>query len=217
MRKAFMQIKTFLKAHSVSGKKTRAQSLVEFAISLPIILILLTGVVEFGFALNFYLSLLDASREAARFYSDQDPFNADLSDRDAFYSGAAAMVRASLDPTVNDPSYQGRRIVLDPAADDVIVTVYSVSGASVTQYPDAGPYHLYNNQTVMFSTQEVTRRLVSGAPNAGILVVEVHYTYHHVLRLPWLKPLDPMTLRAYTVMPNRYAEPAALLQNYVNK
>jgi len=216
MRKNFAQFCSILKSHSI-GRKSKAQSLVEFAISLPIILILLTGVVEFGFALNFYLSLLDATRESARFYSDQDPFNADLSDRDAFYSGAAAMVRASLDPTVNDPSYQGRRIVLDPSSDDVIITVYSVSGTHLTQYPDAGPYHLYNNHTVMFSPEEVTRRLVSGAPNAGILIVEVHYTYHQVLRLPWLRPLDPMILRAHTVMPNRYAEPAAMLQNYATK
>ncbi|HRK88565.1 MAG TPA: TadE/TadG family type IV pilus assembly protein [Anaerolineales bacterium] len=216
MTKILNSVFSFFGLTTTDPRKTKAQSLVEFAITLPIIIILLTGVVEFGFALNYYLSLLDATRDAARFYSDQDPFNEDLSDRDEFYSGAAAMVRASLDPQVVDPSYQGRRITLDPDMDDVVVIVYSSTGSGVIQYPDSGPYHLYNNHDALFTPQRVQERLVSGAPSAGLVVIEVHYTYHQVLGLPWLMPIDPMTLRAYTIMPNRYAEPAAA-PNLANK
>ncbi|HAX71791.1 MAG TPA: hypothetical protein DCY14_19410 [Anaerolineae bacterium] len=216
MAKILNSVFSFFGLTTTDPRKTKAQSLVEFAITLPIIIILLTGVVEFGFALNYYLSLLDATRDAARFYSDQDPFNEDLSDRDEFYSGAAAMVRASLDPQVVDPSYQGRRITLDPDMDDVVVIVYSSTGSGVIQYPDSGPYHLYNNHDALFTPQRVQERLVSGAPSAGLVVIEVHYTYHQVLGLPWLMPIDPMTLRAYTIMPNRYAEPAAA-PNLANK
>jgi len=66
--------------HSVIGtlrsksSRGRGQSLVEIAIALPVLLILLSGMVEFGFMLNYYLSLLDATREAARLYSNFDPF-----------------------------------------------------------------------------------------------------------------------------------------------
>jgi hypothetical protein len=207
LRKLFQ--KPIVKTANRPGK-TRAQSLVEFAIALPVILLLFSGVIEFGFALNYYLSLLDATRESARFYSNLDPFNTDLTDNMDFYANAAAMVRANLDPQVVNPSYQGRRIVLDPNADDVIVTVYSSSGGNVVRYPASGPYHLYNNHSPIFTNEDIEARLVSGSPNAGILLVEVHYNYHQVLGLPWIQVFvpDPMRLRTYTIFPLSAAEPA---------
>jgi hypothetical protein len=47
------------------------------------------------------------------------------------------------------------------------------------------------------------------APNAGILIVELHYNYHHVLNLPWMTMWIPNPLRlvAYTIMPIRSGEP----------
>jgi hypothetical protein len=189
--------------------KSKAQSLAEFAIALPILLLLLSGVVELGVALNVYLSLLDATREAARYYSNADPFNTDGSDNMAFYAETAALARSNLDPYLADPSYQGRRIVLDPAVDDVIVTVYGKSESGAIQYPTSGPYRMYNNQTSLFTPLKIESRFESGSPNAGILLVEVHYNFHQVMRLPWLSPFvpDPLLLRAYTIMPLAAAEP----------
>lgn len=46
--------------------KQEGQALVEMAIILPILLILITGIIEFGFVFNAYLTLNNASREAAR-------------------------------------------------------------------------------------------------------------------------------------------------------
>ncbi|NOH03534.1 MAG: hypothetical protein HND47_17015 [Chloroflexi bacterium] len=105
---SFLRLKTTRLPAQKKWHKTRAQSLVEFAITLPIILILLSGVVEFGFALNYYLSLLDATREAARFFSDQDPFTRDgggaiTGDDNNFYASAATMVRASPGPAGGGP------------------------------------------------------------------------------------------------------------------
>ncbi|NIR63040.1 MAG: hypothetical protein GWO08_14450, partial [Gammaproteobacteria bacterium] len=48
----------------------KGQSLLELALFFPILLILLSGVVEFGLFLNQYLSIQDAARNAARFASD---------------------------------------------------------------------------------------------------------------------------------------------------
>jgi len=187
--------------------KSKGQSLVELTLALPVLLILLSGLVEFGFMLNYYLTLLDATREAARFYSNLDPFNADLTDNMSFYDGAAAMAKDQLEPrTVNDTS---RKIMLDHAADDVIVTVYSVSGNNVVTHPTTGAYHMFNNQTSSFTAATLQNQLVAGAPCAGILVVEVAYNYHQVLALPWLTPFvpNPVLLHAYTVMPVQAAEP----------
>jgi Flp pilus assembly protein TadG len=47
-------------------KNQKGQSLVEFAIILPIILLLLMGIVEFGMMLNSYLTIQNVAREGAR-------------------------------------------------------------------------------------------------------------------------------------------------------
>lgn len=209
MKKVLKYLFSRTSERTARAQKPKAQSLVEFAITLPLLLMILGGVVEFGFALNYYLSLIDATREAARFYSNEDPFTAGGADDMTFYSDTAAMVRASLDPQVVNPSYQGRRIVLDPGNDDVIITAFSASNGNVIRFPSSGSYHLYNNESPVFTDSAIESLLVSGAPNAGILLVEVHYNYHQVLRLPWLLVFvpDPFIMRAYTIMPLAAAQP----------
>jgi hypothetical protein len=191
-------------------RKSTGQSLVELALAFPILIILLSGVVEFGFILNYYLSLLDSTREAARFSSGLDPFNADLTNNLDFYNTTMAMVRTNLDPLVANPSYEGRRIILDPAVDDVIVTVYSADGSTVVQH---GEYHIYgtHNFESNFNALSIQNNRVLNAPNAGILIVEVVYSYHQVLALPWLTAFvpNPLPLRAYTIFPISAAEPIA--------
>jgi len=192
-------------------RKTKAQSLVEFAITLPIIIVLLSGVVEFGFALNYYLSLLDATREAARFGSGSDPFMSGYgsSPNTNFYSTVAGMVASSLDPKMRIPTYEGRRIPLDSTIDDVIVTVYGINNGVATQFPTTGPYKLFGNQNSVFTATSIQSQFTSSSPNAGVLVVEVHYNYRMVLNLPWLSPFvpNPMMMRSYTIMPLGAAEP----------
>lgn len=205
-----------------NGRKTRAQSLVEVAIAFPVLIILFSGVIEFGFILNYYLSLLDATRESARLYSGADPFLADgTSDNEDFYYQAAVLVRRTLDPSYEpltdtfDPDYRGRRIVLDPAVDDVIVSVYGANESGVILWRGAGVYHLFppgsasGHYPSIFTVEDIEDTRVDGAPNAGILLVEVHYNYHHVLNLPWMTAVisNPLHLQAYTIMPIRAAEP----------
>ena len=192
-------------------RKSKAQSLVEFAIALPILMLLLSGVVEFGFALNYYLSLLDATRESARYHANLDPFLDDGSDNIAFYQSAAGMAYNNLDPTISDPTFEGRRIILDPTEDEIIVTVYAKSDSGVVSYPTSGSFRAFNNTALesLFTASEIESLFESGSPNAGILVVEVQYNYHQVMALPWLSAFvpDPLLLRAYTVMPLVAAEP----------
>lgn len=199
------------------SRKRKGQSLVEFAIALPILFWLLSGVVEFGFALNYYLSILDATRESARYYAGADPFLRDsngdrIGDNIDFFSDVSDLARANLDPTLLSPSYQGRQIILDPALDDVIVTVYAKDDSGVVSYPTSGSYQVYNNATSLFTSSEIQSSFAGGSPNAGILVVEVHYNYHMVLALPWITAFvpNPMPLRAYTVMPLSAAEPVEI-------
>lgn len=214
MRNLFQKLFTFNIANKLppsKKQKNKGQSLVEFAIAFPVVIMLFSGVVEFGFILNYYLSLLDATREAARFYSSQDPWvpdpNTVRNETYWFYWDAAAMVKDAVEPrSVNDTS---RKIILDPALDDVIITVYSLCGSNVYSFPNAGGYHLYGNGTSVFTNATMLSSRLSGAPNAGILLVEINYNYHQVLALPWLTVFmsNPLPLRAYTIMPLRAAEP----------
>jgi len=236
MKKALRKFITFFQTNPDGknrARKPKGQSLVEIAIAFPFIIMLLAGLVEFGFMLNYYLSLLDSTREAARTFSNFDPFedghalitpdctcslancpneagddrtDADC-DRDDFYQGTAGMVLDNLQPmSAQDTS---RRIILDSATDDVVVTIFSV-GDSTDRFPeDGGEYHWFNNQPSRLSTEEINSRLIGAAPDTGILLVEVFFNYHQVLALPWLAPFlpDPIMLHAYTIMPCSAAEP----------
>ena len=194
--------------------RAKAQSLVEIAIALPVLLILLSGMIELGFMLNYYLSLLDSTREAARLYSNFDPFLRDedrnpIGDDLDFYQGVAATVVDSLQPANEQDT--SRKIVLDAANDDVVVSIFSVDGTNVVRFPSSlgGEYHWFNNQPSAFSDAEIVSRLISTAPPTGILLVEVFYDYHQVLALPWITIFipNPTMLHAYTMMPLSAAEP----------
>ncbi|WP_243124594.1 TadE family protein [Clostridium sp. AWRP] len=47
-------------------KNEKGQALVEFAMILPILLLLVMGIVQFGMVINSYLTIENASREGAR-------------------------------------------------------------------------------------------------------------------------------------------------------
>ena len=54
-------------------RKKKAQSFVEFALVLPLLILVLLGVVELTLFIGTYINLLDLTREAARFASNRDP------------------------------------------------------------------------------------------------------------------------------------------------
>lgn len=74
----------------MSIKKNNGQSLVETALILPVLLLLLTGIIDFGLLFNSYLVVSNASREGAR--------HAVVGDSDAQIRSVAANAAASLDP-----------------------------------------------------------------------------------------------------------------------
>lgn len=55
-----------LKRHASGNSLTDGQSLVEFALVLPILLLLILGMIEFGWILNGKITLTSAVREGAR-------------------------------------------------------------------------------------------------------------------------------------------------------
>ena len=52
--------------HKINLKNEQGQSMVEFAIVLPLLVVLLFGIIQFGIAFNNYLALTDAVRAGGR-------------------------------------------------------------------------------------------------------------------------------------------------------
>jgi hypothetical protein len=58
-----------MNVHKTNTKKTKAQAMVEFALVLPILLLLLYGILEAGRLLFIYSTIVTASRQAVRYGS----------------------------------------------------------------------------------------------------------------------------------------------------
>ncbi|GAB4498868.1 MAG: hypothetical protein OHK003_12680 [Anaerolineales bacterium] len=203
-------------------RRLRAQSMVEFAITLPILLLLLTGMVEFGFMLNTYLSIQDAARSAARRFSITNPFNPDGSDNPAFYQSVAEYTVDLLAPA-GDP--ETRQIVLDATRDNILVSLIGVevdestdpdSITSIIRYSGAQYYkHFGNTNPPTAYTDSAIAGLMTanGAEpsDAGLLIIEIYYGYEGTLNLPWTRPFfspnNPSMLYVSVVMPTIYAKP----------
>ncbi|MCX6059722.1 MAG: pilus assembly protein [Chloroflexi bacterium] len=204
--------------------------MVEFAILLPILLMLFSGMVEFGFMLNTYLSILDATRQAARQFSNTTPFLLDtatntIKDNPAFYEECAQAAVINLDPSLATPSDpNARRIVMNPNTDDVIVSVLSVSVnsavtpaviSSIERHPvGLDFYSLYGQRDTKYSNANIEEYMTQNnrtPVETGILIVEIYYGYSGILKLPWvtafMSAADPVILHASTIMPLVAAKP----------
>ncbi len=233
------------------------QSLIELAIFFPILLMLLSGVVEFGFLLNTYINLIDGPRDAARFAVDQSPFTTSFQtayamqnpppDNPCFYSEVAAEAIRALSPDPSNPTVQ-----LDPTQDDLVISVFAINNGfnpQITRYPQGGnltlpgwnsdcpnqtvgesqydktpgEWHLYGCGSICVgSTNSHPSRFTSAQilaweeqtngglmpPAMGVVLVEVYYGYHQMLKLPWLAFIgDPIRVYTYAIMPAPGAAP----------
>jgi Flp pilus assembly protein TadG len=87
------------------GRDDRGQALVEFALLVPILLLLILGVVEFGRAWNAYQVITDAAREGAR-VAVVNNTSANVADSVEF-TVRSAMGRAGLDHNTATIDLQG--------------------------------------------------------------------------------------------------------------
>ena len=189
---------------SKTNKNEKGQSFVELSLVVVFLMIFVAGIVEFGFMLNNYLNLVDASREAVRSSANYDPFIIDpitgvKSVDEAFYTETARFTEQILEPLVLNPSL----------GDDIVITFFSVGDGIYVRYPNDDGWPYYNNQVSKLSNAEVQIRLDPSAPPTGVLLVEIFYNYPQVLKLPIFTVFvrDPMPVYAYSIMPLTAAEP----------
>ena len=144
------------------SSQARGQSMVELALLFPVLLILLSGLIEFGFILNQYLTIMDATRNAARFASDGlyyewDNIQNDCNATRHFYRQTACLVNQELtmeypaiamaDPDEPPPPVPDDYVDPNPAnnyldptrGDDIIISVFSfTSGQGITDRHPGG-------------------------------------------------------------------------------
>jgi hypothetical protein len=233
LKKILTTLKSLLLPEKNKGNlhKTKAQSLVEFAITLPILILLFSGMVEFGFMLNTYLSLQDATRAAARYYANTAPFEIQnegqpsqviIFDED-FPVLVADFVVDTLDP---DPSLATRRVEVDPTRDNILVSVISIDTdeeadppviTSIVRYPTGSEYYYHYDSFIPASAytdasiEEYMTANSSTPVDSGLLIIEIYYSYEGFLGLPWTQPFfsnsNPAMLYASTIMPLVAAKP----------
>lgn len=122
-------------------RRLGGQSIVEMALMLPVLILLISGIVEMGFLFSNYLATSDAARNAARFSSDSDLFNHDhrplctgVGATTDFYRQTACLAVAELaneSPTVTlcMPGSPADRHCPRPISDmdDIIISVFAVT------------------------------------------------------------------------------------------
>jgi hypothetical protein len=215
-------------------QKSKGQSLIELTLVFFVIMTLLVGMVEFGNLLNQYITVTDAAREGARFASNDDPFaivdvnGVQTSNYEIFFGKIYQVIQGEYN-AVGEQISKGalNPIVLsDENGDDIVVSFFSVitnkAGAKALAVgnPDTGHRFVsaagskYNNQESKFSDTDILNMVSGNAPSAGVLLVEIFYNYHQILKLgSFLKNadgsgvMDPILVHAYSIMPLSAAEP----------
>jgi hypothetical protein len=193
--------------------RERGQSMVEMALTFPVLLLVLAGTLEIAMYYNNYLTLVDSTREAARFSADNDYLNVDdiegclpgppdpFSNSRDFYNQASCLVLQNM-----------FGIAFDKTTDDIIISIFTIKNGLVTaRYPPdpasvaASTHHatLGNNPqsgwsycmnvikagcipaASLFDNSAIQARLAvsASAPDTGLVLVEVYHLHHQFLGL----------------------------------
>jgi hypothetical protein len=215
-------------------KAKRGQGFAELMLVVMMLVILLAMVVEVGFLLNNYLHVFDAAREAARYSSVSDPIQDNGASDQLFFDRTAVQAMRVMYPMVLEGNPQAGH----PLGDDIVISVFSVSGGHVDRYPSAAGWSLCANHgdaeiqnnlplglipsvymdlwTVCiprssgFTDEQIEARLEPAAPATGVLLVEIYFHEYQLLNIiPDVLPINPFQLSVYSVMPLAAAEPTA--------
>lgn len=209
-------------------KRSAGQSFVELALLFPVILLLLAGLTEVGFIFFAYLTVLDQTREAARFASVRD-YNAGAD------SGVADPLSTCTDAQLDfyydtacffiDPALNPYTTFTDANLDDVAISVFTVADNEVTdRYPmdGDGVWSLYNdnwkkdcegnvvNDVPFMGEDAIEGLFAANAPDdRGLVLIEGYYCYDLLLDLPIISQIvpSPFRIHAYSIMPAPEAIP----------
>lgn len=215
-----------------TDQKNQGQSLVELSLVLIVLLTMLTGMVEFSYVLNRYITVIDAARAGARFASNDDPFIREYDAtncpgapttfcvRQAFFTNVDQIVEGNFlsDGVTRDPKSKGalNPIILRPnLGDDVVVSFFSIHDGTALRFPaseNGWSYYKskgYTGRNSQITTAELETRMVDPTtPDTGMVVVEIFYHHDQILKFWGILGIpDPISIYAIAIMPLSAAEP----------
>ncbi len=98
--------------------------MLELALALPLLLLVLVGAIEVGWYYNTYLTLIDATREAARYSANGTPAsfdtNTDCAKTEDFFKKAACLVLQNM-----------HGVKFDPVRDDVVISLILIKNGQI--------------------------------------------------------------------------------------
>lgn len=198
-------------------RKERGQGLLEMAVVLPVLLILMLGVVEVGYALRNYLRVVNANREGARFAARGQFGDGQVGERVLVSGGTDAalgehFLRTDIGGTDPNTGFIITHIEMDSAG-DVIASRVWVSGVMPTE---AGEVRLIRDTDSIISTTlpqiierhrestqsiNATREAEMYEPmDNHIVIVETYFMHHPLWNNPLLPLPDPWMMHARTEM-----------------
>ena len=201
------------KSKSKSGRSaSKGQSFVELSLVVLLLALLVAGIAEYGFLLNHYLNVIDGAREGARYGSNFDPFppcgsTSATVDADGvcsdFYENTALETEHVIYPVSLDPANK----------DDILISFFVCNSdcSDLDRYPSAvngwsWSEHIKSAGRYQNSKQDkssILQRMITGAPNMHVLLVEVFYNYPQTLKMPLFEQVipDPIPVYTYAIMP----------------
>jgi hypothetical protein len=167
-------------------KRQKGQSLVEMAFALPVLLILVTGIVELGYALNAYVQTVNAAREGARFGS----LGGSNSGIETIVQGATSGLTQYND-TNSDLFVVRAKLTPDCQVDTESFSCEQMLDTDQMDYQ------------CMTDTELETRVTSEGLTSCGmdLIAVDLYYRSPSFLQLPLVKQLsEAVPMRSVTVM-----------------
>jgi hypothetical protein len=218
-----------LKLFFMQKQKAKAQSLMEMSIVVLVLMMLALGMVEFGNLMNQYITLVDGTREGARFASNNDPYaieNAKTGEITYDYSKVQSKFYENTDQVIDggkDGNAEGNfgaiaPLTLNGTTDEVMIYFLSIRSGLTYIVSDGGDVwckfgcgvHKKEKAIINANPEFIRKSLSPDAPNTGIVVVEVFFAYHQLLNLPLFTAMFPggtIPVHAYSIMPLSAAEP----------
>ena len=141
-------------------KKDQGQSLLEFAILVPLFVLFLLGAAEITLFIGAYINVIDLTREAARFASVRDPtkpgsdnFCGAAHTNSFFYDTACIFspLAGSDSCSTADPSFCdgfNSTLFFKSAEDDIVITSFTVTGNVVTSSSGGWAWSDHDSDTV---------------------------------------------------------------------
>lgn len=197
----------------------RGQGLLEMAIILPVLLILLLGVVEMGYAMRNYIVVVNANREGARF-AGRGRFTDDRVGERVVSAGGIIRQGADEVPFLRTHGTEPNTAIIIthiPMDADGVVPEHTMWISGVV--PSVGLETRYvstddsrvtqpDNLAEIIERHEDSTQIISGMREAGnyeamenhIVIVETYFIHHPLWNAPFLPLPDPWLMYSFTEM-----------------